>query len=185
MVYNNWQEQEFDVVQLLNTFDRWGKPVYKQLYGLDWGYSNSPTGFVASLADERKKVIYIYDEFYGYHMTNVQIADKLKELKYDKCRITADSAEPKSIQELRDFGIRHIFPSQKGGDSIRAGIQKLQDYTIYVHPRCVNTLIELNNYVWDKDKDGKVLNDPIDDYNHILDAFRYSAEKLNRANFSF
>lgn len=118
-------------------------------------------------------------------MTNMQIAAKLIEMGYSKCRITADSADPKSIQEVKDFGIRNIFPSQKGPDSVRAGIQKLQDYTIIVHPKCVNTLIELNNYTWDKNDDGKVINQPIDEYNHIMDAFRYSAEKLNRPNFSF
>jgi len=118
-------------------------------------------------------------------MTNIQIAEKLKEMKYDKCLIVADSSEPKSIEEVRQAGVQRIRPAKKGPDSVRAGIQKLQDYHIYVHPRCNNVLVEFNNYIWDKDKDGRVLNQPVDDYNHSMDAFRYSAEKIGQNNFSF
>ena len=83
------------------------------------------------------------------------------------------------------MGIQRIRPAKKGPDSLRAGIQKIQDYHIYVHPRCANTLVEFNNYVWDKDKDGRILQVPIDDYNHAMDAFRYSCEKIGMQNFSF
>ena len=84
------------------------------------------------------------------------------------------------------MGLPRIRKSKKGKNSVIAGIQKLQDYKIYVHPHCMNTQIELNNYVWDKDKEtGKTLNEPIDEYNHIMDAMRYATEGLNGRTFSF
>ena len=185
LVFDNWEELEFDIQELKEMLDSRGNPVYTELYGLDWGFSNDPTAFVALLANEKTREIFIYDEFYGHRMTNMDIANKLKEMNYDKCLIVADSAEPKSIEEVRQLGIQRIRPAKKGPDSVRAGIQKLQDYKIYIHPNCQNALIEFNNYVWDKSIDGKVLNQPIDEYNHIMDSFRYSTEKLGMNNFSF
>lgn len=185
LVYNNWEELEFDVDVLRQETDRYDNPIYQEIYGLDWGFSNDPTALVCSLVNEKTKEIFIFDEIYGYRMTNQQIAQAIKAKGYDKCLIIADSSEPKSIEEVRQFGIQRIRPAKKGPDSVRAGIQKIQDYHIYVHPRCSSTLVEFNNYVWDKDKDGRVLNVPMDAYNHAMDAFRYSAEKIGLNNFSF
>lgn len=185
LVFTNWEELEFDEQKLKLMTDRHDVPVYKEFYGLDWGFSNDPTAIVAGLVNEKTKEIFLYDEIYGYRMTNQMIATAITAKGWKNCLITADSAEPKSIEEVRQFGIQRIRPAKKGPDSIRAGIQKLQDYHIYVHPRCSNTLVEFNNYVWDKDKDGRVLNIPMDCYNHAMDAFRYGAEKLGQQNFSF
>lgn len=185
LVYTNWEELEFDENRLKTMTDRHDIPVYTEIYGLDWGFSNDPTAVIAGLVNEKTKEIFIYDEIYGYRMTNQAIATAIKAKGWAKCLITADSAEPKSIEEVRQFGIQRIRPAKKGPDSVRAGIQKLQDYHIYVHPRCCNTLVEFNNYVWDKDKDGRVLNIPMDAYNHAMDAFRYGAEKVGQQNFSF
>lgn len=185
LVYTNWEELEFDENRLKTMTDRHDIPVYTEIYGLDWGFSNDPTAVIAGLVNEKTKEIFIYDEIYGYRMTNQAIATAIKAKGWAKCLITADSAEPKSIEEVRQFGIQRIRPAKKGPDSVRAGIQKLQDYHIYVHPRCCNTLVEFNNYVWDKDKDGRVLNIPMDCYNHAMDAFRYGAEKVGQQNFSF
>lgn len=185
LVYNNWEELEFDENRLKTMTDRHDVPVYTEIYGLDWGFSNDPTAVIAALVNEKTKEIFIYDEIYGYRMTNQAIATAIKSKGWEKCLITADSSEPKSIEEVRQFGIQRIRPAKKGPDSVRAGIQKLQDYRIYVHPRCCNTLVEFNNYVWDKDKDGRVLNIPMDSYNHAMDAFRYAAEKVGQQNFSF
>jgi phage terminase large subunit len=137
------------------------------------------------MVNERAKQIFVFDEMYKYKMTNQMIADEITLMGYGKELITADSSEPKSIEEVRTFGLQRIRPAKKGPDSVRAGIQKLQDYTIYVHPRCTNAIVEFNNYVWDKDKDGKTLNEPIDEYNHFMDAFRYACEKIGQNNFSF
>ena len=185
LVYNNWEELEFNENRLKTMTDRHDVPVYTEIYGLDWGFSNDPTAVIAALVNEKTKEIFIYDEIYGYRMTNQAIATAIKSKGWEKCLITADSSEPKSIEEVRQFGIQRIRPAKKGPDSVRAGIQKLQDYHIYVHPRCCNTLVEFNNYVWDKDKDGRVLNIPMDSYNHAMDAFRYAAEKVGQQNFSF
>ena len=105
---------------------------------------------------------------------------------YDKRRIVADSAEMKSIKEIKNGGIINIVPAKKGPDSVRAGINKLQDYEIIVNPKCVNTIIEFNNYCWEKDaKTGKTTDRPIDEFNHLMDAMRYAAEDLKKSNFSF
>jgi phage terminase large subunit len=95
---------------------------------------------------------------------------------YGKERITADSAEPKSIDELKSLGMR-VKGAQKGRDSIKNGIQWVQDLKIIIHPRCVNFLTEISNYTWDVDKFGNKLNAPIDDFNHLMDAMRYALEK--------
>lgn len=95
---------------------------------------------------------------------------------YGKENITADSAEPKSIDELKGLGLR-IRGAKKGKDSINNGIQWIQDLEIIVHPRCVNFLTEISNYMWNNDKFGKRLNVPVDDFNHLMDAMRYALEK--------
>lgn len=94
---------------------------------------------------------------------------------YGKEKFTGDSAEPKSIDELKSLGLR-IKGAKKGKDSINNGIQWIQDLEIIVHPRCVNFLTEISNYTWDKDKFGNKLNRPIDDFNHLMDAMRYGLE---------
>jgi len=185
LVFTNWQELDFNIQELRNSTDRHSKPIYQEVYGLDWGFTNDPTGFIACMVNEKEKQIFIFDEFYEYKLTNIMIAERIKEHQHHKNLIVADSSEPKSIEEVRTFGIQRIRPAKKGPDSVRAGILKLQDYKIFVHPACVNVLVELNNYIWDKDKDGRVLNVPIEDYNHLMDAFRYACEKIGQNNFSF
>ena len=96
---------------------------------------------------------------------------------YGKERITADSAEPKSIDELKSLGLR-VKGATKGKDSITNGIQWIQDLEIIVDPRCVNFLTEISNYTWDSDKFGNKLNVPIDNFNHLMDAMRYALEKF-------
>ncbi len=172
-VYENWQEWEFDWREIAQ------RETAQACYGLDFGYTTDPTAFVASIVDPAVRELYIYDEHYQRSMLNTQIADMLKYKGVEKEVITADSAEPKSIDELRKLGIRRIRAADKGKDSVLNGIQYLQQYKIYVHPKCVNTIMELGNYVWDT-KDGQAVNKPIDEYNHILDALRYSVERVQR-----
>ena len=175
LIFNNWKVEEF------NHNDIKGQLVI----GLDFGFSNDPSVVTASIVDENTNTIYIFKTWGDTNKTNDDLASIITSLGFAKSQIKADSAEPKSIEEVRQMGIQRIRPAKKGPDSLRAGIQKIQDYHIYVHPRCANTLVELNNYVWDKDKDGRILQVPIDDYNHAMDAFRYSCEKIGLMNFSF
>ena len=91
----------------------------------------------------------------------------------------ANSAEPKSIAYLRKAGLNRIRAAKKGPDSIRAGISIIQDYKIIIHPRCVNFITEISNYTWDKDKFDNMVNKPIDDFNHLMDAMRYAMEEFD------
>jgi phage terminase large subunit len=128
------------------------------------------------LLDQNAKQLFVFDEMYERGMSNKKIADRITEMGYGKERIVADSAEPKSIDELKSLGLR-VKGAAKGKDSVKNGIQWIQDLEIIVHPRCVNFLTEISNYTWDTDKFGNKLNEPIDDFNHCLDAMRYALEK--------
>ena len=173
LVYENFEELEFNVEEISK------KTGVISLFGLDFGYTNHPTAFIALLVDKANSAIYIFDEIYKKGLTNKDIYNEINYRGYSKERIIADSAEPKSIEELKRLGLRRCKAARKGADSILFGIQKLQDYKIYVHPKCENTLVELNNYVFDT-KDGKILNKPIDDYNHLMDAMRYATESMEK-----
>lgn len=125
--------------------------------------------------DLENKKLYVWDELYKTGLSNKKIYEELSSMGYGKEKFTGDSAEPKSIDELKSLGLR-IKGAKKGKDSINNGIQWIQDLEIIVHPRCVNFLIEISNYTWDKDKFGNKLNRPIDDFNHLMDAMRYGLE---------
>ena len=91
---------------------------------------------------------------YQKGMSNKAIYEKINQMGYSKERITADCAEPKSIDELSGLGLRRITPALKGKDSINNGIQFIQDFEIIIHPKCVNFITEISNYTWDEDKFG-------------------------------
>lgn len=144
---------------------------------MDFGFSADTTAFTASILDEENKTLYIYREWGARGKTNDEIAKVLSSLGYSKSLIIADSAEPKSIEELRRNGLQRVRASVKGKDSILFGIQKLQQYKIVVHPSCGELITELENYSWTKDKStGEYTNKPIDSFNHYLDALRYSTQ---------
>ena len=146
----------------------------RHFYGLDYGYTNDPTAFIAFAVNKVDKEIFIYDEHYETKMLNSDIADMIKRKGYAKERIRADAAEPKSNDDLRRLGIGRILPSVKGKDSIINGITQILEYKIYVHPKCVNTIKELGTYCWQKDKSENGINKPVDTDNHLMDAFRYA-----------
>lgn len=173
LVYDNFEELEFDYREISK---RAGVVSH---FGLDFGYTNDPTAFIALLVDKANYEIYIFDEIYKTAMTNKDIYAEINYKGYSKERIIADSAEPKSIEELKRLGLKRIKGARKGKDSILFGIQKLQDYKFYIHPSCENFTVEVNNYVWDN-KDGKVMNKPIDEYNHLMDALRYATENMEK-----
>lgn len=148
-------------------------------FGLDFGYTNDPTAFIVCFLDKKNQRLYIWDEFYERGMSNRAICQKVTDMGYGKEHITADSAAPKDIDELRGYGLR-IKGSRKGKDSIVNGVQWIQNLEIFVHPRCVNCITEITNYTWDKDRFGKPINHPIDDFNHLMDAMRYALEECIR-----
>jgi len=173
LVYQNWTVQDFDKNELIK------QRHLETLVGLDFGFTNDATCILQSLVDEQEKTIYICSEYYAKGMTNKDIADALKYMGLSKSVLIADCAEPKSIQELKNEGISRIKPASKGKDSINAGIDKINQYRLIVHPDCVNTIIELQNYSYQKDKQtGEYTNKPIDTFNHCLDALRYSLQCL-------
>ncbi len=142
-------------------------------YGLDFGYSNDPTAIVAVYYLNGG---YILDEkLYQKGMLNKQIADTLKNMPL--AMVMADSAEPKSIDEIRLYGI-NIQPAQKGAGSINQGIQYVQQQRISVTKRSTNLIKEYRNYLWQSDKDGKTINVPTQGLDHCLDALRYAMESL-------
>lgn len=173
LVFENWEEQAFDVNEVSK------RPNVKSAFGMDFGYVNDPSTLFCGLVDTVAREIYVFDEMYEKGMSNEDILSKVTEMGYAKERIKADSAEPKSIAYLRKAGLRNIRAAKKGPDSIRAGISLIQDYKIIVHPRCVNFLTEISNYTWDKDKFDNMINKPIDDFNHLMDAMRYAMEEFD------
>lgn len=166
LIYENFEERLFTLEEIKD---------YKTVAGLDFGYTNDPTAFFIGFLNKKDSILYVWDEMYSKGLSNKKIYENIKNMGYSKEKITGDSAEPKSIDELKGYGLR-IKGAKKGKDSILNGIQWIQDLKIIIHPRCNNFLTEISNYQWDKDKFGKALNRPIDDFNHLLDAMRYALE---------
>jgi phage terminase large subunit len=143
--------------------------------GLDFGYTNDPSALVA---------IYHYnggyildEEIYRKGLSNKQIADIINNLEHANSLVIADSAEPKSIDELKSYGI-NVLPVVKGKDSVIQGIQFVQQQRIFVTKQSTNLLKEYRNYLWETDREGKIINEPIGIFNHCMDAIRYGFDGL-------
>lgn len=148
--------------------------------GMDFGFTNDPTTLVEVWKDNDS--VYLNELIYERNLTNQDIADRLGEYEVDKyIEIIADSAEPKSIEEIRRYGF-NIKPAQKGPDSILNGIDILKRYKIHVTKQSTNLIKEISNYKWITDKDGNRLNKPVDLFNHALDAVRYVALNKMKVN---
>lgn len=160
-IYKDWE-----VLQAMPAFPHQAR-LWR--YGLDFGYSNDPAAVVAVYQYDGG---YILDEIlYQKGMSNKQIADTL--LNYEQALVVADSAEPKSIDELKSYGI-NIIPSLKGKDSVLHGIQYVQEQRVSMTQRSLNLIKEYRNYLWMTDKDGRIINEPSDVLNHCMDALRYA-----------
>jgi phage terminase large subunit len=168
LVYENWEVLDFDIEELLRS------PNHKAFFGLDYGYTNDPTAFIAFFAEPSKKEMFIFDEFYLTGLLNSDIASLIIKKGYRKEKIRADAAEPKSNEDLRRLGISRIVSSVKGRDSVLNGINAVQEFKMYVHPRCQNTVNELSSYAYKKDTWGRMVNEPEDENNHLMDALRYA-----------
>ena len=176
LIFENWSVEEFSREQITGAR-------YRHIFGLDYGYTNDPTAFIAAAADTESDRLYIYDEHYARRMLNADIAAMLTKKGFQKERIRADSAEPKSNEDLRRLGISRITPAKKGADSVNAGIARLQERRIVVHPRCIHTAAELAAYAWEPQAGGGAgafSNRPRDSDNHLMDALRYAIEDLPR-----
>ncbi len=171
LIYENWEIADFDPANLPEEW-RW-----KRVYGLDYGYANDPTAFIAAAVDPIGRRVWVFDEFLQHGLLNRDIADRLHRMGYAGERIRADSAEPKSNEELRREGVHRIVSADKGAGSLLYGIARLQEYRITVHPRCRHTAAELSAYAWARDASGP-LNRPRGGDDHLMDALRYAMEDI-------
>ena len=165
VIFTNWRVE--DLSQFRNQF-------VNRRHGLDFGFSSDPAAMPVTHYDKKKKNIYIFDELYEYGLTNDLLATEILKL-IDQDYVTCDSAEPKSIAELRKYGVR-AKAAVKGKDSVLFGIQWLQQQTIIIDIRCINTRNELQQYKWKEDKNGMAIRQPIEKNNHIIDGLRYAYE---------
>jgi len=171
IIYNNWQIVKAGEWPDSKHYDSFG-------YGLDFGYSNNPTACLAAgfIGD----CCYIREMIYEKALTNPMIVRKLKAFVDPFTVICADSAEPKSIEEIKQ-GQLNVWPCKKGPDSVVHGIQRVKQFKIFVHEDSVNTIKEFETYKWAEDKDGMQLNKPVDFMNHSMDAMRYIIVHLKGA----
>jgi len=131
LIFENWEEKAFDLDDVKKL------PGVKSAFGLDFGYTNDPSALFCALVDVDAAELWVIDEIYEKGLSNKAIFQRIADLGYSKEKIRADSAEPKSIDELREYGLQRIEPAVKGRDSVNSGIQFIQNYKLYIHPRCV------------------------------------------------
>ena len=171
LVFPEFEKRRLSVRKLSNL------PSY---FGLDFGYTNDETAFMHVKVDEDRHIIYVMEEYAKHGMLNSDISRMIKQMGYSKEVITADAAEPKSIAEIKRDGIYRIRPAKKGKDSIIQGISFMQQYHLVLDDRCVKTIEELENYTYKKDRQtGEYTNEPVDAYNHEIDAIRYALNEIN------
>jgi phage terminase large subunit len=158
-------------------FEKWDQidemPDINRRLGMDFGYTNDPTTLIDVRID--KDNLFLDELIYRTNLTNPEIVSTMKQsgVKPGYDEIIADSAEPKSIEEIYRAGF-NVRPSVKGPDSIRAGIDRIKQYNIHITKRSTNLIKEFRNYTWVTDKEGKPTNKPIDGFNHGIDAIRYA-----------
>lgn len=151
-------------------------------FGLDFGFAVDPLAFICMYYDKKRRELYIYDELYGQKMTNRTAAQKIKPFLHDHS-ITADSAEPKSIAEMRDLGLR-VDGAKKGPDSIDYGIRWLQGLEkIHIDKRRTpNAYREFIGYEYERNREGQFISAYPDKNNHAIDAVRYGLEPVMRGD---
>lgn len=156
----------------------------RRRYGLDFGFAVDPLAFVSMHYDSKREILYIFDEIYQPKLTNRQATVKIKKKITETALIRADSAEPKSIKELNELGLRAIA-AKKGPDSVEFGIRWLQGLSAIVidKKRCPNTYKEFVTYEYETTRDGQYISAYPDKNNHAIDAVRYGCEDLMPARF--
>ena len=181
LIYDDWEVKDFDIYDVM----RKNKNI-RTTCGLDFGFTISYNAFVSAAVDVPGRTIWVWDEMYERGLSNLDIAKRITEMGYGKEEIWADSAVPKDIYTLKTgsgcveesfdengeacihtYSLPNIQGSLKGADSVLTGIKQLQSFHMIVHPRCKNFETELLNYSWDVDKDGKNIEKPVKDYDHL------------------
>lgn len=166
-IFTNWQIGEADP-----------EGEYSTIYGLDFGFSSDPAAMVEVKKHNNK--LYIKELIYHQGQTNNDLADRIKTLGItNKDVIIADSAEPKSIEELRRLNLQ-VKKAYKGPDSVQAGINTIKKYEVFIHPDSTNLLDEYNTYCWKAGTDK-----PEDRNNHLMDAIRYALSNDHSGSYSF
>lgn len=165
VIFTNWRVEDLSEM---------GAQFTNRRNGLDFGFSSDPAAAPVTHYDAKKKTIYVFKELYETGLTNDILAERMKELIGNE-RVTADSSEPKSIQELNNHGVSAVG-AKKGKDSVNFGIDWLKQQTIIVDKSCINMQNELSQYHWKKDAGGNSLKIPVDKNNHLIDALRYAYE---------
>ena len=166
VIFKNWRVEDLS----------WLKEIAdKKKCGLDFGFADHPAAMPVTAYDKKKKTIYIMQEVYEKGLTNDILAIEILDMVGKRQLVVCDSAEPKSIRELKNLGVKAIG-AKKGQDSVNFGIDWLQRQTIIVDISCQNMKNELGMYKWKEDRDGNILPVPVDKNNHLLDALRYAYE---------
>lgn len=177
VIYENVEIKKLDVDALRQI------PGIKPAFGLDFGFTD-PTAFICAMIDH--KTIYVFDEWYRTGAVNRDIARQIMQMGYGTEKIYCDAAEPKSIQELRNEGVRNATASRKGADSVRYGIQLIQNYKIIIDESCTEFIKEISNYTWAVGRDGKATDKPDHEFSHGPDALRYAVTMVEQPDlFSF
>jgi phage terminase large subunit len=166
VIFTNWRIE--DLSEMHNQFTN-------RRNGLDFGFSIDPAAVSVSHYDRNHKTIYIYDELYETGLTNDVLAKEIVGMIGNEL-IICDSAEPKSIMELRQGGVNSMG-AKKGKDSVNFGIQWLQQQTIVIDKKCINAKNEIQQYKWKEDKNGNAIRQPVEKNNHLIDATRYAYEE--------
>lgn len=166
VIFTNWRVEDLSEMQAQFTDRR---------NGLDFGFSSDPAALSRSHYDRARKTIYIFAELYETGLTNDVLADALKPI-VGRDTLVCDSAEPKSIAELKRYGI-YATGAEKGKDSVLFGIQWLQQQIIVIDVSCINARNEFMQYKWKEDKNGIAMRQPVERNDHIIDATRYAYEQ--------
>ena len=180
LVYDDFTVAEFDRGEILS---RRGAAA---VFGLDFGYTNDPSALFCGVLDKARGELYVFDEIYERALTNDMLAARIMARGYGKERIVADAAEPKSIEELRRFGLYRICSAKKGRDSVMSGIDRVRRLRIVCDPRCRNFISEICAYAWAVDGSGVPVNRPAGGSDHLMDAMRYAVmDAMEEDRYSF
>ena len=170
LIFEKHRVEEFDIEKIKKIEG------IKSAFNLDFGFTD-PNAFVCELVDNAARKIYVFDEWYATGVTNRVIAEQIKKMGYGGQRVVCDSAEPKSIAELQEYGLNAVA-SRKGPDSVQYGIQLIQNYEIIVHPRCTEFIKEISNYCYEKDRAGNLTGKPDHEFSHGMDSMRYGISDI-------